>query len=479
MMILIVVLAAAQAIHARNWIDIVTTPFLDPLLTRPSQLNSGKVLPGDSQAYTCNNNSYDPSEPLTLSKAIDLALCNNPQVQSIWASIKMQAAQVGEARAAYLPTINIGINHLTQKTSYPESQFEVNMERTSYAQFATLTWRLLDFGGRGANRRLADTLLEAALASHDAILQKTIATVIGLYYDAQTAKANREAKEKNEDLTKQTLEIAQKREACGAGAQLDTLQAKTSLFKAKLEHARALGAYEKSIVALFVALGLPVQTIAVQGLALAPDYQDEDVTLRQDLATWLKLAQEQHPAIVAARAQLKAAEEKLTVVRSEGLPTIDFMLSKYVNGRPDQGLTTTETKESVIGFTVNISLFEGFGRTYKVRGTQAQIEIKKAELRDTQTQVLGEVVNAHADAIAALRNLESSHRLLNAVQDALKNVQRKYDQGISDILEMLSVQVALADAQQEHIRALAEWRSSKLRLLANAGMIGFKDLRKN
>lgn len=466
---------ACTTVQAREWENIVTTPFVDPLLTRPPLLDTGKALPGDAQIHGCAGMVYETAKPLALSDAIDLALCHNPQVQSAWAGIKVQAAQVGEAQAAYLPTLNAGVSYLNQKTQYPESQLQV----TSQSQYYTLTWRLLDFGGRGANRRSANALLEAALASHDAALQKTMANVIGLYFDAQTARANREAKEKNEALAKQTLEAAKKREIRGAGAQSDTLQAQTSLAKAELEHARAIGTHEKSLVALAVALGLQAQGMEAQALALAPDYQDEDIALRQDLREWLRLAQEQHPAVVAARAQLESAREKLSATRSEGLPTLDFTQSEYVNGRPNQGLTSTQTTESVVGITLNIPLFDGFGRTYKVRGAQAQIEVKEAELRDTQNQILGDVAKAHADAVAAMRNLQSSQRLLNAAQEALENVQRKYDRGIADILEMLNVQSALADAGQERIRALAEWRSTRLRLLANAGTVGFKDIRKN
>lgn len=467
---------ACAAVQAREWKDIVTTPFVDPLLTRPPLLDTGKALPGDEQIHACAGSVYEAGKPLTLFDAIDLALCHNPQVHSGWASIKVQAAQVGEARAAYLPSLNGGVSNLNQKTQYPESLFQVNTDRTSQSQYYTLTWRLLDFGARGANRRSANALLEAVLASHDAALQRTIANVIGLYFDAQTARANRESKEKNEALARQTLEAAKKREARGAGAQSDTLQAQTSLAKAELEHARAIGTHEKSLVALAVALGLQAQGMEAQALVLAPDYQDEDIALRQDLREWLRLAQEQHPAVVAARAQLESARERLFATRSEGLPTLDFTQSEYVNGRPNQGLTSSQTTESVVGVTLNIPLFDGFARTYKVRGAQAQMEVKEADLRDTQNQILGDVAKAHADAVAAVRNLQSSQHLLNAAQVALEHVQRKYDRGIVDILEMLNVQSSLADAEQERIRSLSEWRSARLRLLATSGQFGMKDL---
>ncbi|MBF0184302.1 MAG: TolC family protein [Magnetococcales bacterium] len=125
---------------------------------------------------------------------------------------------------------------------------------------------------------------------------------------------------------------------------------------------------------------------------------------------------------------------------------------------------------------MTIPLFEGFERTYKVRGAQAQSEIKEAELRDMRNQVLGEVAKAYADAVAALRSLDSSKHLLEAAQEALDNVQRRYDRGIADILEMLNVQVALADAARERVRALAEWRSARLKLLANTGTAGIRNM---
>lgn len=51
------------------------------------------------------------------------------------------------------------------------------------------------------------------------------------------------------------------------------------------------------------------------------------------------------------------------------------------------------------------------------------------------------------------------------------------DRGVADILEMLHVQAALTDAEQERVSSLADWRSARLQLLANVGVIGRKDFR--
>jgi len=473
-------LTAGSNVRASDWADLFSTPFADPLLARPPQLDRATVLPGDTQAASCAADMHDHldnGQPLSLSVAVDLALCQHPEVQGAWAAIKIQAAQAGAARAAYLPAVNMGMSRSRQKIAYPESHSSGNSDRISDSRYLTLTWRLLDFGTRAANRRAADASLEAALASHDAVLQKTLAHVIGAYFDAQTAQADRDAKAKSETLAQHTWETARKREARGAGAQTDTLQARTAHAKAELESSRAMGRYRKSLSVLVTALGFPVQSPAARHLILAPDYVDAESALRQDLSAWLALAQDRHPALLAMRAQLTSARENLTAARAEGLPTLDFTGSQYVNGRPGQSASSVHSTESVIGLAINIPLFDGFASTYKVRAAQARIAKKKAEVRETENQILSAIAKAHADAVAALRNLDTSRKLIDAAQDALGAVRRKYDRGVADILDMLNVQMALADAQQERIRSLSEWRSARLQLLANAGVIGRNDVR--
>jgi outer membrane protein len=454
----------------------MATPVRDPLLARPpildAQDEADDVPPCNIRATV----QEAMAAPLSLAHAVEVAMCHNPQLRSAWAAIKGQAAQVGQARAAYLPTINLSMSRLRQRMQYPDALVNANTEQTSTAKYGTLTWRLLDFGGRDANRRAANATLAAALASHNAALQHMMSNVVGLYFDAETAWATHEAKEKNEALARLTLETAQKREMRGAGATSDTLQAKTALARAELDNARAQGAYDKAIVALIVGMGLPADEANWQNMTLARETEEPDQGWQQELTNWLQMARIAHPAIVSAKAQLEAARERLTIVQSEGLPTLDLTASQYVNGYPNQGLSASHSIQRIVGLQLNIPLFDGFSRTYKVREAQAQIETKAAELRDVETQVLGEVAKAYADAASALRNLESSRRLRIAAEDALTTVRKKYDRGVADITEMLSVQAALADAEQEKIRAQAEWRSAKLRLLANAGQIGPRDL---
>jgi outer membrane protein len=169
---------------------------------------------------------------------------------------------------------------------------------------------------------------------------------------------------------------------------------------------------------------------------------------------------------------LEAARNQVKAARSEGLPSLDFSANYYQNGRPGQSLTISQTNETTVGVTLNIPLFDGFSRTYKIREAKAQVEQKEAELQDVEYQTLMDLVKTHADASSALQNLQAADSLLKTAVESQEVVQRKYEKGAADILEMLNTQSALADAQMEHIRCQADWNSARLRLLASAGKLG-------
>jgi outer membrane protein len=83
-----------------------------------------------------------------------------------------------------------------------------------------------------------------------------------------------------------------------------------------------------------------------------------------------------------------------------------------------------------------------------------------------------ELVKAYADAQSALANLDASLALQQAASAGVASAKKRYDRGAADILEMLSTEQALAEAEQERLRCVAEWNSARLRLRASAGVLG-------
>ena len=419
--------------------------------------------------------TYEAAVPLTLPAAVDLALCRNAQVHGAWAGIRLQAAGVGEARAAYLPTLNGGLSRVHDRTAYPGADTPSGSLNSNTGSLS-LSWRLFDFGGRAAGQRSAQAMLDAALANRDAVLQKTLAATVSAYFEAQTARASVRMRQEYQALANETVQATQRRAQRGLGSHSDTLQAASALAKAALGANRADGEFHKARAVLVYTLGLPADA----GVTLDDDADGAAAGLhgglQDELHAWLARARERHPAILAAQAQLAAARDRVDVARSEGRPSIDLTANIYQNGRPNQGLSPASTRETLVGISLNIPLFDGFARHYKVRGAQAQAGQREAEAEEVQQQTLMELVKTHAEASMALANLAASQAWLDAAQDALASVRRKFGLGAADILEMLNTQSALLEAQQERIRCQAEWRSARLRLLASAGMLARDDV---
>jgi outer membrane protein len=450
----------------------------DPYNTRPPLLAHGRALPGDTAISACPLPVASGTLQLSLSKAVDIALCNNSKIRAAWAAIKERAAGVGIASAAQMPTVSMTAGRERTDTSYPSTAVPTNVTRGNTIN-ASLNWRLFDFGAREAERQAANSLLSAAIHSHDAIVQQVMADTVQAYFDTQSADAVMRAKQQGVTIAQAILNSAHRRENSGAASHNDTLQASTALARAGLDLNRARGEYEKARSILIYTTGLPVDSrIEIDpDNGSVPDLQPgTSSSPAEELNEWLQVTGRSHPAILAADKQLQAAQNDVKSASAQGLPTLDFSASYYQNGYPNQGLSTNRNRIGNVGLFVSIPIFSGFSHRYQVGQAKAVAEERQANLDDTRHNVLMQVVKAHADARAALNNLASSDALLAAAQASLESSQRRYDKGAADILEILNVQKEVADAQQDRIRCIAEWRAARLRLMAEAGLLGHGEL---
>jgi outer membrane protein len=439
-------------------------------------LDHGHMLPGDSVESGCSISS--PADgALSLTRAVDLALCNNPKIKDAWLGIKVQAAALGVVKSSFLPTVSANLGREHSATGYPNSPFP-SSSATGNTANASLNWRLFDFGARAAERESANYLLVGAIQNHDAVLQKAMEDTIQAYFDAQSARAAWQAKEEAVRIASATLDSARRREGMGAMAHGDVLQAATAQARASLDRNRALGDYRKACAVLIYLMGIPADsTIVLADIDAAADSSAHMTRhIENDLDEWMQEVQRTHPAILAARSQWEAARATVKATRASGLPTVDFSANYYKNGYPNQGISATGSHVGTFGISISFPIFTGFSYSYKVRQAEAIAEQRETELIETEHEIVTELVKAYFDARSALDSLDASSLLLTTAQEALASSQRKYDKGATDIVEILNSQKELADAKQERVRSIGDWRSARLRLMAAAGQLGHAQL---
>ncbi|MDO5693317.1 MAG: TolC family protein [Pseudomonadota bacterium] len=487
--------------YVRNWRDRFT-PFQDPMGTKPARLDRPLSVPlppdllradapaQDEWACATRQQAAGPgsapwalqtlqadqtghnAQPLVLRLpiAIRLALCHNPQVRASWSAIAQQAAQVGQAQSAYWPQLNAGIGRQRSRLGYAGSEAPASTTSAT-TQNLVLSWRLWDFGARSARTSSAQAHLLASLHTQDATVLKVLSDVLHTYGEAQAAQARLHTQRTLLPLAERSVQAAQRRQQGGAGSGNDTLQAAAAQARIQLELSRSEGEVDKTTSQLAYLLGLPPGTaFGLDAIAPEPVQRQQpgsaaDDVLARSLDQWLEQARQGHPAIQAAKAQWEAAQASLKAAQSEGLPTLDFTLAHYRNGRPNMAVTGSQSRENVVGIHLNIPLFDGFNTTYKVRAAQALVEQKAIEYQTTEQQIGQELVQLHAEAKASLKNLQSAQGLYAIAGEAAASMQRQYEKGAADIVQLNQNLMNMQQAQMELSRSQAEWNRSRLKLI--------------
>ncbi|RQB47243.1 hypothetical protein IPC446_27785 [Pseudomonas aeruginosa] len=163
-------------------------------------------------------------------------------------------------------------------------------------------------------------------------------------------------------------------------------------------------------------------------------------------------ARREHPALLAAQARLKAAAASVEESRAAGRPSL-ALSANLARSHSDQAMA-----------------FNGDTR-------ERDRSIGLAELADTEQQVSLEVWNNYQSLSVETRSLARTRELVEQSRQSLEVVQGRYRSGVGSMIELLNALTAYASAEDQHIRALGNWQTSRLRLAASLGRLGFWSLR--
>lgn len=439
---------------------------------------SADMLAAEGTSGICDFGPPAQSQPLRLQEAVERALCHNPKTREAWVGIKVQAAGVGVANSAYLPTFSanaqvIHDNSITNVAGQPQLS-----SRTSAwvrSESVSLSWVLYDFGGRDAALSNASELLAAAQANHRAVLQSTFALAAKDFYSAQATRAAFSAAVDIEKTANDSFKAASERVSKGVAPITDQLQTQTAYAQAVFNRAKAEGDRQTALGALLADLGLdpstPITLADTANVAMpAGEFNDS-------VAALIDEAKRTHPSVIAAERQYQASLDKAEQVRAQGMPSLSLVAKYSANNQPASvGLGVPEYPatghDGYFGLQVSIPLFEGFGRTYQVRQAEAQSEAQRETVDEAKLKVGSDVWASFYSLQTATENLTNSATLLDIAQRSFEAAEHRYRSGVGAILELLNAQAALATAKRQRVQALTDWRTARLQLASTLGKLG-------
>jgi outer membrane protein len=406
---------------------------------------------GGATADPCAAQPLDHA--LNLQQVVNLALCNNPQTRVAWANSLIQAAQVGVGKSAYLPGIDLNASANRNSGTTPAvSQRSVGV---------TFSYLLYDFGARSATLESDRQLLDAAISTQDSTVQSVFLAAVQDYYQVQADSAALDSARESERAASESYNAAEARYNAGSATPADKLQAQTAYSQATLNRISADGNLKNAQGTLANMLGLD----ANRGVPLVPtDTNPVPDNFEGNVSALIEQARRQRPDLLAAEAQVKAAQANADATRAAGRPTISLTASSnryYYSGINTQG--------STLGVNLNVPLFSGFSTTYRVRSAQAQVEAKNAQLEQVHLQVSLDVWTAYQNLTTATQSLRTTAVLLDSAQQSAQVALGRYKAGVGSILDVLNAQSALASARQQRIQSTFNWNISRATLAQAMG----------
>ena len=445
---------------------------------RPPQVGGNPIVPATPASYAPAPVTIPrmPSTPvaavpdvpdlqsLTLAQVVDLALQNNPVTRQSWASAVGAADDYGAARGELLPTVTAGV--ATSRTLSLASSLRPAEERTLFGPVATLSYLVLDFGGRSGRIDFARRTALAASLSHNVNIQNTILATSSSVYEYLGTRALREAQQAAVTEAEANLRAAQERHEVGLATIADELQAKTALAQAQLDLETIDGelAVSRSVVA--VAMGLPATT-QFNIPTIAPLDSAMMVTMAVD--SLIALAEASRPDLAATREVVLSASAAARVARAAMRPALALSSS---GGYTSSSVIGTSGRNYTLNIGLQMPVFTGWANRYRVHAAEADVVGAQARSDALRQQVALQVVTAHTGLQTAMRRLRTAEELLAAAEQSEQVAAGRYREGVGTIVDLLVAQSALAAARAQSIQTQWQWRQALAQLSHDVGTLG-------
>lgn len=404
-----------------------------------------------------------PKEVLTLPKAVDFSLRNNPRTRAAWLRARASAAQIGKDKSAYYPEVNLGGSISYAHQTQVGGRYSFNLG--TVGPYINLSYLLFDFGAR-VSKVDADiaALIEANFMQTDAI-QNQIMAVAQAYYRYESAKALVDSAQANLASAQLSYEVATTRHQAGTVDLGDVLQAETALLTAKLAVKSARGQAETLKGALASELGLRADgTFEIVPL---PEHIDIGNSL-EEVSKVLDRAIETRPDLLAAKASAAAAWQRAEAAKQQALPTLTLNAaasrSYYI---PEQSSAFGDNYGATLTF--NYPLFTGFSSSYEERRAGFEALAKEADADALQRQIAAQVWNAYQQMRTSGEQLDEVRELLETSKRLEEFSRGRYDAGVGTILDLMSAQATLASARSRYVQARADFLLSMVQLSHDVG----------
>lgn len=324
---------------------------------------------------------------------------------------------------------------------------------------ATLNWTLVDVSSLRKYLAAQHNFASAQLNAQDA-RDMVVLTVGNAYLLVLADSAQVKSVQAQVATSKVSLDQAVANHQAGTAPLLDELRARVDYQQLQQQLIVAQNALEKDKLALARTIGLPL----AQAFNLT-DTEPYSAFDQLDVDALIAQAHANRKDLAAKLEQVKAAEQQRKAATADRLPTLSFS-GDYgdigVNIRHSHG-----TGEAT--GTISMPLFDEFRLRGEAQVAQSELDVDKAQLSDKNAQVDADIRDALLDIQSAQKLVEVARSSVDLANEALKEAQERYANGVSDNLAVSQAEQSVAQADNQYVTSLYRHNVAKLSLARALG----------
>jgi outer membrane protein TolC len=405
---------------------------------------------------------------VTLADAVRLSERVQPVVVRARTGVETAAAQRRSAWGAYLPSVTATssaseffsqgaarIDPVTgQLTSGNSSNRSVSTSLSASVDLFTGFRRGAEMSAARANQ----TAAEASLV--DARFQQALTTT-NQFFDALAARQLVGVRESSVRRAEEQLKVSVAKLRAGSATRSDSLRSLVTLGNARLELINARTSLASAEAGLARLIG---ETGRVQAVDDSAFYR---VLEAIDTATVRADAEARSPRIQSAEATSAAAQAGVRAARSSYWPTLSLSGNTSWNASRAADYDFLNQRQVSLGLRWN--LFDRFDRELSVVQREATLDVALAEAGDAKREVAAELTTRLAELDAARARIEITLTSVAAATEDLRVLQERYRLGVATIVDVLTSQEALNQAEVDVVVARFDYLRAKAQLEALIG----------
>jgi adhesin transport system outer membrane protein len=391
-----------------------------------------------------------PAYAQSLKQAVETSIKSNPQVTSNAALVRAAREEVTQARAGYLPSVDVGAGLGKERSDIPQTRALGLSSLTLDRQEAgvTVTQRLFDGNATRSEVQRQSARLDAASGrltdTRETVALRTAEAFLEVLKNRELVRLAEESLRAHVD-TQSKVELRVKA-GVSQRADLQQAQGRVALSRS-IVSARAGGLRTAEAAYVRVVGGMPTDLRAPEtppgSLVRAGAIDDSAVAraIRQSVDA----ANASSPALAVAAAELAAAEAATESAKAPFLPRVNIEVA--ANRNRNIGGSPGDVNNELAMLTLRWNLFRGGGDSAQERALAERRFAALDSVANTRREVEERV------AVAIHRKATSEERLAFLVEhvahsgEVLKSYQQQLELGRRSLLDVLNAENELFSAR--------------------------------